>query len=161
MLHEPLGRRRLLKGLQLVPLALLLGSGRARAAVTAGAARQMIQEVGAQVLTILRDQGLDNQQKFDRLVALLDFDLVEVWDPLVDFFKLGWFVFESNPAARESFMADYLAGDPVPPMFDQRVRLASIVELVNHAASWRIQGQREIAEVALARLSALLEDGDV
>ena len=72
MLHEPLGRRRLLKGLQLVPLALLLGSGRARAAVTAGAARQMIQEVGAQVLTILRDQGLDNQQKFDRLVALLD-----------------------------------------------------------------------------------------
>jgi phospholipid transport system substrate-binding protein len=72
MLHEPLDRRRLLQGLQLLPVALLLGGGSARAAVSADAARDMIQSVGVQVLAILRDQGLDNQQKFERLVALLD-----------------------------------------------------------------------------------------
>jgi phospholipid transport system substrate-binding protein len=72
MLHEPLDRRRLLNALQLVPLALLLGGRSTQAAVSADAAQQMIQEIGTQVLAILRDQGLDNQQKFDRLVALLD-----------------------------------------------------------------------------------------
>ena len=32
----------------------------------------MIQDVGTEVLAILRDTSLDNRQKFDRLVALLD-----------------------------------------------------------------------------------------
>jgi aminoglycoside phosphotransferase (APT) family kinase protein len=106
-----------------------------------------------------RDLYLDNVLVDDdgALVALLDFDLVEVWDPLVDFFKLEWFVFEPNPAARKPFMDAYLAGDHLPPMFEERVHLASIVELVNHAANWRIQGQPEIAAEALDRLSALLE----
>jgi phospholipid transport system substrate-binding protein len=72
MLHEPLDRRRLLKGLQLLPVALLLGGPSAQAAVSADAARDMIQSVGVQVLAILRDQGLNNQQKFERLVTLLD-----------------------------------------------------------------------------------------
>lgn len=72
MHHEPLGRRRLLKALQLVPPVLLLAGGRARATVSADAAQRMIEKVGAQVLAVLRDRALDNQQKFDRLVALLD-----------------------------------------------------------------------------------------
>lgn len=72
MLHEPLARRWLLSAAGLAPLALLLHGGGGRAAVSADAAQQMIQEVGAQVLAVLRDPALDNQQKFDRLVALLD-----------------------------------------------------------------------------------------
>jgi phospholipid transport system substrate-binding protein len=72
MFHEPLARRRLLHAAGLAPLALLLGGRGARAAVSAEAAQQMIQEVGAGVLAVLRDPALDNQQKFDRLVALLD-----------------------------------------------------------------------------------------
>jgi phospholipid transport system substrate-binding protein len=72
MLHEPLARRRLLRAAGLAPLALLLDRGGARAAVSADAAQQMIQQVGADVLGVLRDPALDNQQKFDRLVALLD-----------------------------------------------------------------------------------------
>jgi phospholipid transport system substrate-binding protein len=72
MLHEPLDRRRLLDGLRLAPVLLLLPGRSAQATVSADAARQMIQEVGTQVLAILRDQGLDNRQKFERLVALLD-----------------------------------------------------------------------------------------
>jgi phospholipid transport system substrate-binding protein len=72
MLHEPLNRRRLLDGLRLAPVLLLLPGRSAQATVSADAAQQMIQEVGTQVLAILRDQGLDNRQKFERLVALLD-----------------------------------------------------------------------------------------
>jgi phospholipid transport system substrate-binding protein len=72
MLHEPLDRRRLLNGLRLAPVVLLLAGSRSQAAVSADAAQQMIQEVGVQVLAILRDRGLDNQQKFERLVALLE-----------------------------------------------------------------------------------------
>jgi phospholipid transport system substrate-binding protein len=72
MLHDPLGRRQLLQGLPLGLAALVLGSCGAKAAVSADAARQMIQSVGDDVLSVLRDPALDNQQKFDRLVALLD-----------------------------------------------------------------------------------------
>jgi phospholipid transport system substrate-binding protein len=72
MLHEPLDRRRLLSGLRLAPVLLLLAGRGAQAAVSADAAQQMIQEVGVQVLAILRDQGLNNQQKFERLVTLLE-----------------------------------------------------------------------------------------
>jgi phospholipid transport system substrate-binding protein len=72
MLHEPLDRRRLLDRLRLAPVLLLLAGRSAQATVSAEAAQQMIQEVGTQVLAILRDQSLDNRQKFDRLVALLD-----------------------------------------------------------------------------------------
>lgn len=72
MLNEPLDRRQLLGGLQLTLLALLAGGRGARAAVSADAARKMIETVGVGVLAILRDPDLGNQQKFDRLVALLD-----------------------------------------------------------------------------------------
>jgi phospholipid transport system substrate-binding protein len=72
MLHEPLDRRRLLDGLRLAPVLLLLTGRGVQAAVSADAAQQMIQEVGVQVLAILRDQGLNNQQKFERLVTLLE-----------------------------------------------------------------------------------------
>jgi phospholipid transport system substrate-binding protein len=73
MLHEPLDRRQLLNGLQLAVVALMLaGSSVQAGGVSATAAREMIENVGVEVLAVLRDLNLDNQQKFDRLVALLD-----------------------------------------------------------------------------------------
>lgn len=72
MLNEPLDRRQLLGGLQLTLVALVAGGRGARAAVSADAAQAMIENVGVEVLAVLRDRDLDNQQKFDRLVALLD-----------------------------------------------------------------------------------------
>lgn len=108
-----------------------------------------------------RDLYLDNVlvDENGSLVALLDFDMVEVWDPTVEFFKLEWFVFDPRPAARAAFMEAYLAGGSLPPMFEQRVRLASIVELMNHAASWRLSGKPEIADEALDRLARLVNEG--
>lgn len=70
MFSRSLDRRRML-GLQ-VALAALLASGKARAAVSADAAQEMIENVGVEVLVVLRDPTLDNQSKFDRLVELLD-----------------------------------------------------------------------------------------
>ena len=72
MLHKPLDRRTLLSGLQLALAALLLGGRSVQAAVSADAAQQLIESVGVEVLAVLRDPALDNQQKFARLVALLD-----------------------------------------------------------------------------------------
>jgi aminoglycoside phosphotransferase (APT) family kinase protein len=105
-----------------------------------------------------RDLYLDNVlvDQEGALVALLDFDVAEVWDPLVEQLKLEWFLFEPNPAARAPFFDGYLGVDPLPPMFDERVRLVSIVELLNHAANWHVQGQHEIAAEALERLRVLL-----
>jgi phospholipid transport system substrate-binding protein len=71
MLNEPIDRRQVLAGLQLTALALLAG-GRAQAAVNPAAAQEMIESVGVEVLAVLRNTDLSNQEKFDRLVALLD-----------------------------------------------------------------------------------------
>jgi phospholipid transport system substrate-binding protein len=72
MLHKPFDRRTLLNSAQLALAALWLGGRSAQAAVSADAAQQMIESVGVQVLAVLRDPALDNRQKFNRLVALLD-----------------------------------------------------------------------------------------
>src|SRR5687768_9376034 len=75
-----LGRRGLLGGA--LALALLaLGSWHGlRAEPSADAARTLIQTVGDEVLTVLRDASLGDQDKVERLVALLngpiDLDLV-------------------------------------------------------------------------------------
>jgi phospholipid transport system substrate-binding protein len=71
MLNEPIDRRQVLAGLQLTALALLAG-GSAQAAVNPAAAQEMIESVGVEVLAVLRNTDLSNQEKFDRLVALLD-----------------------------------------------------------------------------------------
>jgi phospholipid transport system substrate-binding protein len=72
MVHEPLDRRTLLNSARLALAALLLGGRGAQAAVSADAAQALIENVGVEVLAVLRDPALDNQQKFNRLVALLD-----------------------------------------------------------------------------------------
>ena len=88
---------------------------------------------------------------------MLDFDVVEVWDPLVELLQARSGSSSSRTQPRvEPFFDGYLAGDPMPPMFDERVRLASIVELLNHAANWHVQGQPDIAAEALDRLRVQL-----
>jgi phospholipid transport system substrate-binding protein len=72
MLDDPLDRRNVLYGVPLALVALLAGGTRGHAAVSADAAQAMIESVGVEVLAVLRDPDLVPQQKFDRLVVLLD-----------------------------------------------------------------------------------------
>jgi phospholipid transport system substrate-binding protein len=86
MRNDLLGRRRLAGGV--LGLALLASGGlltlgswhAARAEPSADAARALIETVGNDVLEVLRDDGLSDEVKFDRLVTLLnepiDLDLV-------------------------------------------------------------------------------------
>jgi phospholipid transport system substrate-binding protein len=86
MRNESVGRRRMIGGLLGIMLlaggGLLAGMGApaARAEPSADAARSMIETVGNDVLEVLRDGGLSDQQKYERLVTLLngpiDLDLV-------------------------------------------------------------------------------------
>jgi phospholipid transport system substrate-binding protein len=79
MSTSAIDRCRLLLALMTV-LLLPLALRPADAAPSADSARALIEEVSAEVLTILSDQNRGNQQKFDALVALLeepiDLDLV-------------------------------------------------------------------------------------
>jgi phospholipid transport system substrate-binding protein len=86
MRNDLLSRRRLAGGV--LGLALLASGGlltlgswhAARAEPSADAARALIETVGNDVLEVLRDDGLSDEVKFDRLVTLLnepiDLDLV-------------------------------------------------------------------------------------
>jgi phospholipid transport system substrate-binding protein len=77
--HDQMTRRRLLAAIATLPM---LGSGprAARAEPSAEKARALIQDLGNQVLEILRDPSLSNHRKLERLIDLLegpiDLDLV-------------------------------------------------------------------------------------
>jgi phospholipid transport system substrate-binding protein len=77
--HDQMTRRRLLAAIATLPM---LGSGprAARAEPSAEKARALIQDLGNQVLEILRDPSLSNDRKLERLIDLLegpiDLDLV-------------------------------------------------------------------------------------
>lgn len=71
MLHELIDRRQMLTGLQLTLVGLLAG-GSAHAAVSADAAQELIEGIAVEVLAVLRNPDLENQEKFELLVELLD-----------------------------------------------------------------------------------------
>jgi phospholipid transport system substrate-binding protein len=72
MLNDRLDRHQVILGSQLALLTLLVGRRPAAAAISPDAAQAMIQDVGGKVLAVLRDPALSNDEKFTRLVDLLD-----------------------------------------------------------------------------------------
>lgn len=64
-------RRGLLGGLLALALLAVGVTPGARAEPSAAAARALVEQVGQQVLKVLRDPGLSQQQRFDQLVDLL------------------------------------------------------------------------------------------
>ncbi|WP_152363948.1 phosphotransferase family protein [Microlunatus speluncae] len=91
------------------------------------------------------------------LVALLDFDLAEAWDPAADQAKLRWLVLADHPPeATEAFFAGYTEVDELPPLFEQRVWVAEVLELVNHLANANAADNNDFAASARARLDTVL-----
>lgn len=87
------------------------------------------------------------------VAAVLDFDMVEAWDPVAEWFKLEHWCFEPAPAARE---AAFELGYGVPGRrydgFAERRRLVERIEWANLAANAALHGDRRAVAQALRRL---------
>jgi Ser/Thr protein kinase RdoA (MazF antagonist) len=105
-----------------------------------------------------RDLYLDNLlcDREGNLVALLDFDMAEAWEPAADFHKLRWLVFEGDAGAERALLSGYCDGHRLPDYFDARVLLVEIIDLVNGLAGWLARGDTVITVSAAARLRHLL-----
>ena len=69
------------------------------------------------------------------LAAIVDFDMAEAWDPVADFPKLRWWIFEDTPGAEAAFLATYRARIPHHARFDERLTVVEVLELVNQIAN--------------------------
>jgi aminoglycoside phosphotransferase (APT) family kinase protein len=124
-------------------------------------ARMVAAEVSpvVQPRLVHRDLYLDNllAGPDGTLVALLDFDLAEAWDPAVDLVKLRWQVLPAlPPSAAGAFMAGYTESDGLPPQFERRVWVTEVLELVNHAINARDADNQKFVDSAVARLKAIM-----
>lgn len=89
-----------------------------------------------------RDLHLGNLLAGDdgRLAAILDFDTAEAWDRAVDTVKLRWQVFPQYAGAAAAFSQGYFDGEPPPAAWDGRVRLTTLLEMINLIANARLDG---------------------
>lgn len=69
------------------------------------------------------------------LAGLLDFDMVEPWDPVGDWFKLEHWCFAGQPARRSAFEAGYGVPAERHAAFEARRVIIDIVEGLNMAAA--------------------------
>ena len=106
-----------------------------------------------------RDLYLDNLlcDETGNLVAVLDFDSAEAWEPAADFQKLRWWTFSEHSGAESAFLAGYTSrAGALPDDFDVRVRVVEIVELVNGIANWSAAGEDALVARRRARLARFL-----
>ena len=105
-----------------------------------------------------RDLYFDNLlcDRDGNLVAILDFDMAEAWEPAADFHKLRWWVFGTDTAAERDFLSGYRAGEPFPEDFEGRVRVVELLDLVNGLANWIVTDQTAMTVNAEDRLRTLL-----
>jgi aminoglycoside phosphotransferase (APT) family kinase protein len=105
-----------------------------------------------------RDLYADNLVVDDHgaLVAILDWDMAEAWDPAAEWFKLDWLLFPEFPNAEASFDAAYHAIHPQPARWEQRKQLVDLMETLNVIANATARGWDDFATRARARLDSLL-----
>lgn len=101
-----------------------------------------------------RDLYLDNVLATEggRVAALLDFDGAEAWDPAADVVKLRWLVFPHYPGSASAFNDSY----GYAPMWDRRVLLAELLELLNAVPNAVKTGDAEFETSARKRLQVVL-----
>ena len=101
---------------------------------------------------VLLDEG--------RFAALLDFELAKGYDPLLDFVKLGMFVFEDWPAGIEPFMRAYRARVGPIARFAERVRVCFALEQFVMLPNWVWSDKPQLAECSGAYLRDWLREVD-
>lgn len=104
-----------------------------------------------------RDLYLANVLARDgRFAALIDFELAKDYDPLLDFVKLGVFVFERWPASFEPFMDAYRHGAGRAPRVAERLAVCLALEQFVALPNWVQLGEERLARDARDRLRGWL-----
>jgi aminoglycoside phosphotransferase (APT) family kinase protein len=105
-----------------------------------------------------RDLHIDNLlvDEEGHLVAILDFDMAEVWDTAGEWFKLEWLLFPLAPDHREAFEAAYRMPHPTPPAWEERKRVVDLLETANVLPNAVAEGWGEFEARARRRLDELL-----
>jgi aminoglycoside phosphotransferase (APT) family kinase protein len=131
------------------------------AKVSARASR-LAQEISAVARPTLchRDLHIDNLLVDDdgHLVAILDFDMAEVWDTAGEWFKMEWLLFPLATDGRQAFEASYGAFHPALPAWEKRKLVVDLLETANSLPNAVAEGWLEFGERARHRLDALLFD---
>jgi Ser/Thr protein kinase RdoA (MazF antagonist) len=91
-----------------------------------------------------------------RLVAVLDWDMAEAWDPAGEWFKLDDWLFARLPAAAAPLAACYRAVHGDLPRWEERVRLVHLVEGLNAVANAAAEPDRAYLDARRARLAEVL-----
>jgi aminoglycoside phosphotransferase (APT) family kinase protein len=101
-----------------------------------------------------RDLYLDNLLAAEDggVAALLDFDGAEAWDSAIDVVKLRWLVFAEHPGSEAAFYGAYGA----QPRWDERVRLAELLEFLNAVPNAVMVGDADFENAASTRLQSVL-----
>jgi phospholipid transport system substrate-binding protein len=140
-------RRRLLRAL-LAFLPLALAWRPIDAAPSADSARALIEEVSAEVLTILSDQSRGNRQKFDALVVLLE-DPIDL--DLVGRLILGRHWRTANEEQRQQYLELF-----------REYALANLASKLHlyRGQSFEVTGARVVSEKDALVTSRILSDGE-
>jgi aminoglycoside phosphotransferase (APT) family kinase protein len=107
-----------------------------------------------------RDLYADNLlvDEHGTLVAILDWDMAEAWDPAAEWFKLDWLLFPEFPGAEAAFNTAYHAVHPEPTRWSRRKKLVDLMETLNAVANATGQAWGADFEArAHARLQSLLD----
>ena len=107
-----------------------------------------------------RDLYADNLivDEHGALLAILDWDMAEAWDPAGEWFKLDWLLFPEVPGAEATFNAAYHAVHPEPALWARRKYLVDLMETLNAVANAAAQAwNADFAARARSRLRALLD----
>jgi len=91
-----------------------------------------------------------------RLVAVLDWDMAEAWDPAGEWFKLDDWLFRRFPAAAAPLAARYRAVHGDLSRWEERVRLVHLVEGLNAVANAAAEPDRAYEDARRARLADVL-----
>jgi aminoglycoside phosphotransferase (APT) family kinase protein len=92
-----------------------------------------------------------------RFAAILDFELAKGYDPLLDFVKLGAFIFERHPERIEPFTAAYRHHSDRLAQAEERLALCLALDQFVQVPNWALLGEEQLLRNSCRRLRDWLQ----